>query len=185
VDDLVARMRETRDRLRLQMREHWARDVPFEDLVFDRWERARALGFGANTSIYQSSYLYGDVKVGHDTWIGPFTLLDGSGGLTIGNWCSISTGVHVYTHDTVARALSAGRVGPEVASVAIGDSCYIGAQSVIAKGVTIGERSVVGANSFVNRDVPAFTVVAGTPARRLGIVIPEGDNFVIRYDADP
>src|ERR1019366_8652869 len=66
------------------------RSLPFADLLFDRWERAKMLGFGEGTSVYDSTHVFGDVQVGKNTWIGPFTILDGSGGLTIGDNCSIS-----------------------------------------------------------------------------------------------
>jgi hypothetical protein len=72
-----------------------ARFVPFADLVCDRWERANLMGFGEGTSIYDSSLVIGDVAVGSRTWIGPFTVLDGSGGLRIGDTCSISAGVQI------------------------------------------------------------------------------------------
>src|SRR4029079_2837872 len=71
--------------LREDVRARWKRDLPFSELVFDRWERAASLGFGAGASIYHDSYVYGEVSVGEGTWIGPQTLLDGSGGLTIGH----------------------------------------------------------------------------------------------------
>ena len=48
------------------------------------------------------------VTVGAGTWIGPNTLLDGTGGLSIGASCSISAGVQIYTHDSVMWALSGG-----------------------------------------------------------------------------
>ena len=68
----------------------WKRDLPFEELLFDRWERAKHLGFADGANIYHNSYVYGDVTVGKETWIGPFTLIDGTGGLEIGNYCCIS-----------------------------------------------------------------------------------------------
>ena len=77
------------------MRLRWNRDLPLEELLFDRWERARYLGFGAGASIYHTSYVFGDVRVGANTWIGPLTVLEGSGGLTIGAHCSISSGVQI------------------------------------------------------------------------------------------
>ena len=54
--------------------------------------------------------------------------------------------------------------------MAIGDCCYVGSQTVIAKGVTIGAHSVIGAHSFVNRDIPAYTVAYGVPCRPAGRV---------------
>jgi carbonic anhydrase/acetyltransferase-like protein (isoleucine patch superfamily) len=92
------------------LRTRWSRSLAFADAIFDRWERAQTLGFGAGASIYDSAMDYGDVEVGAETWVGPFVVLDGSGGgLRIGEYCSISAGVQIYTHDTVFWALSGGR----------------------------------------------------------------------------
>jgi acetyltransferase-like isoleucine patch superfamily enzyme len=49
----------------------------------------------------------------------------------------------------------------------IGDNVWCGANVVITSGVTVGERSVIGANSVVTEDVPAFSIAAGAPARVL------------------
>lgn len=157
--------------LRGSMRARWNRDLPFEELLFDRWERAISLGFGDATSIYQNSYVYGDVKVGEHTWIGPYTILDGSGNLTIGSYCSISAGVHIYTHDTVEWAVSGGKSTYKYAPVEIGDCCYIGSQTVISKGVNIGKQSVIGACSFLNKDIPPNSIAVGIPCRVIGKVI--------------
>lgn len=156
--------------LRAETRERWSRDLSLDELLSDRWERARSLGFGEGASIYASSMVYGEVEVGADTWIGPFTLLDGSGGLRIGRNCSISAGVQIYTHDTVKWAVSGGNASYERAPIDIGDCCHLGAQTVVVKGVTIGPHSVVGACSFVNRSIPAHTVAAGVPCRPIGRV---------------
>lgn len=155
---------------RSKVRRLWSRDLPIDELLFDRWERASSLGFGRGSSIYHLSYVYGEVQVGENTWIGPFTLLDGTGGLSIGSFCSISSGVHIYTHDTVEWALSGGVAPYRRAPVRIEDNCYVGAQCVIGMGVTIGEHSVVGAGAFVNQDIPGFSVAVGTPARVIGRV---------------
>jgi acetyltransferase-like isoleucine patch superfamily enzyme len=177
-EDLAERLRELHLSLRTALKERWDRSLPFEDELFDRWERARFLGFGHESSIYQQSYVYGDVLVGAHTWIGPMTLLDGTGGLTIGDYCSISAGVQIYTHDTVEWALTAGKAAYVHGPVVIGDCCHIGALSIIVKGVTVGDHCVVGAHSFVNRDIPPYTVVAGVPARPIGRVEATGENAV-------
>jgi acetyltransferase-like isoleucine patch superfamily enzyme len=182
-DDLQRRLEELRDELRTETRERWQRDLPFDELLFDRWERARALGFGEGASVYQSCHVFGEVTVGEGTWIGPFTVLDGSGGLSIGSTCSISAGVQIYTHDTVRWALSGGAAAYEHASVRIGDRCHIGAHTVIAKGVTIGDECVVGASSFVNRDLPPRTVAVGSPCRPIGRVEIDGEHIELVLDA--
>jgi serine acetyltransferase len=169
--------------LRGDTRARWKRDLPFDELLFDRWERARSLGFGQGASIYHSALVYGDVRVGPETWIGPFSLLDGTGGLRIGRNCSISAGVHIYTHDTVKWAVSGGAAEYEYAPVEIGDCCHIGAQTVIAKGIEIGPHSVIGACSYVNRDVGANTIAVGTPCRVIGRV-EFGDSGAVELRID-
>jgi len=144
------------------------RTLPFGDYVVDRWEKAKELGFGEGTSVYDSSLILGDVKVGRHTWIGPFTVLDGSGGLSIGSYCSISAGVQIYSHDTVERSLSGGSASIEFKATKIGSNCYIGPNVVVGKGVTIGDRVVVGANSLVLKDIPSDSKAFGTPCSVVG-----------------
>ena len=141
------------------------RTLPLGEYVVDRWEKARMLGFGEGASIYDSAHVFGQVNVGRDTWIGPFTILDGSGGLTIGDHCSVSAGVQIYTHDTVAWATSGGTSPVQRAPTRIGDNCYIGPNSIVSKGVTIGDGVVIGANSLVLTDVPSGARAYGSPAR--------------------
>jgi len=143
------------------------RTLPFGDYIVDRWEKARALGFGEGTSIYDSALVIGDVTVGEHTWIGPGVILDGSGGLTIGSHCSISAGVQIYSHDTVEWATSGGTAPYVHAPTVVGDNCYIGPNSIVAKGVKIGDGCVVGAASVVLADLPPGCSVAGAPARIL------------------
>jgi len=174
-EDILRLLTELHYRLRNETKSQWNRSVSFQDELFDRWERAAFLGFGKGSSIYQDCLVIGDVKVGENTWIGPFTVLDGSGGLVIGCNCSISAGVQIYSHDTVRRRLSDGRIPPEREQTSIGDSCYIGPMSVISKGVTIGHHSVVGAFSLVNKDILPFSVAFGMPARVKGKVAFDED----------
>ncbi len=161
----------------------WDRSMPFSEHFVDRWEKARFLNFGDNTSIYDLSYVYGDVKVGKNTWIGPFTILDGSGGLKIGNNCSISSGVQIYTHDSVKWALSGGKHKYERASVVIGNKCYIGPKTIITRGVTIGNHCLIGANSIVTKDIPDFSIAFGSTCKIVGrVVIKDNNEVELLYD---
>jgi acetyltransferase-like isoleucine patch superfamily enzyme len=140
------------------------RVLPMGDYFIDRWQKAKYLGFGDNTSIYDSSLVLGDVVVGDDCWIGPFTVLDGSGGkLRIGNNTHISAGTQIYTHDTSSKVVFEKEI--KKGKVTIGHNCYIGPNVVITLGVTIGDRVMIGANSFVDKDIPSSVKGFGTPFR--------------------
>ena len=154
------------------------RTLPLADYVVDRWEKAHELGFGEGSSIYDSVLVLGDVRVGANTWIGPFVVLDGSGGLTIGSHCSISAGVQIYSHDTVAWAVTGGHDQATHAPTSVGDNCYIGPNTVIAKGVCIGRGCIVGANSLVLSDIKAGSKAFGTPCRVVGQVAAMADTAV-------
>ena len=117
------------------------------------------------------AWIVGEPTIGEGTWIGAFTVIDGSGGLVIGEGCDIASGVHIYTHSSALRCVS-GREYPTVdrAPVRIGDRVFIGANAVVNMGVTIGDESIIGAGSVVTKDVPPRTVVAGVPARPVGTI---------------
>ncbi|NYE21027.1 acyltransferase [Microbacterium immunditiarum] len=122
------------------------------------------------------AWIIGEPEIGEGTWIGAFTLIDGSGGLTIGRGCDISSGVHIYTHSSARRCVSGRRFADvEREPVAIGDRVFIGANAVVNMGVTIGDEAVVGAGAVVTKDVPPRTVVAGVPARIVADVDLSGD----------
>jgi acetyltransferase-like isoleucine patch superfamily enzyme len=144
------------------------RRVPFGDLITERDDNARQAGLGAGSTMYDNCLVLGAIKGGRHVWVGPNTVLDGSGGLEIGDYVSISAGVQIYTHDTVEWATTGGAAGPAKAPVKIGSRVYIGPNSVIQKGVTIGDGAVIGAMSFVNRDIPAGARAWGSPARIVG-----------------
>ena len=153
---------------------------PFTEDLFDWKEKGTFCG-GKNVTIYDSTTVLGDVKIGDYTWIGPFCSLDGTGGLKIGKYCSISAGTQLLTHDTVKYALSGGNHKYERASVKIGDCCFIGTQAIILKGTTIGNHCLIAANSLVNRDFENYSIIAGTPAKEIGIVKVVDDQVVLEH----
>jgi serine O-acetyltransferase len=86
-------------------------------------------------------------------------------GLTLAHYGSIvvndavMAGSNVRIHNNVNIGVLDGR------APVIGDYVYIGPGAVLYGGITVGDRSVIGANSVVGRDVPAGVTVAGAPAR--------------------
>jgi len=114
------------------------------------------------------------IKFGEDVWIGYFCLIDGSGGLSIGNHVSISCGVHIYTHDSTTYRQNNLEKDPINGThivrgpVKIGNNVQIGANSIVLPGVTIGNNVIIGALSLVNKDVPDNSVAFGIPIKIKG-----------------
>ncbi len=117
------------------------------------------------------AWIVGEPSIGSDVWIGAHTVIDGSGGLTIGDGCDISSGVHIYTHSTVARCLSDRARDIERAPTSIGRNVHIGANAVVLMGSTIGDYCAVGAGAVVleGTEAPPYSLLVGVPAR----VIPD------------
>lgn len=114
-----------------------------------------------------------NIVFGEDVWVGYFCLIDGSGGLTIGDKVTISSGVHIYTHDSsnyrVHNRIKDINHGTHIdmAPVTIGNNVQIGANSVVLKGVTIGNNVVIGALSLVNTNIPDNCIAVGNPCKIL------------------
>jgi acetyltransferase-like isoleucine patch superfamily enzyme len=119
------------------------------------------------------AWFVGEPVIGPGTWIGPFCLIDGSGGLVIGRGCDLAAGVHVYTHSTARRCVTDRAVEIERQPVRIGDCTFIGANAVVLMGVTIGSHCVIGAGAVVSTDIPDRSVAVGVPARVVGTVDPQ------------
>jgi acetyltransferase-like isoleucine patch superfamily enzyme len=111
-----------------------------------------------------------ELVVGDGTFIGHQCAFHVASSIRIGSHCLLAGGVRVYDMDGHPLDADRRRAGeptpPEgIAPVAIGDDVWIGAGSLVLKGVTISDRVVVAAGSVVTKDVPPDVVVAGNPAR--------------------
>jgi len=126
------------------------------------------------------------ITIGEQTFIGNSSLVAASS-ICIGNNVLISWGVTVVDHNSHSLCYSercedvldwkqGKKDWSNVISkpVYINDKAWIGFQSIILKGVTIGEGAIVGAGSVVTKDVPAWTIVAGNPAKVIR-EIPENE----------
>lgn len=114
------------------------------------------------------AWIVGTPVIGEGTWIGAFTVIDASGGLTIGRGCDISSGAHVMTHSTAKRCVSERQYDQvDRQPVEIGDFVFVGENATILMGSTIGHHSIVAAGAVVpeGMQVPPYSLVAGVPAR--------------------
>ncbi len=107
----------------------------------------------------------GDVIIGNDSRVGIGSVVIGP--VSIGSQVIIAQNIvmsglnHTYTDVDVPIRLQKVTTAP----IVIEDEVWIGANAVITAGVTIGKHSVVAAGSVVTKDVPPYSIVAGTPAR--------------------
>lgn len=173
-----------RKKLAEQMQEKFDRVLPLNEMLLDRWKKAELLGFGEKTSVYENVYVYGKPKVGKNVWVGPFVVLDATGGLAIGDGCDISCGAMIFTHTTHLRCVSKGNMGITRKPVKIGNYVYVGSGAIILPGATIGNHSVIGAGAVVTKDVPAFSVVMGVPAHKVGTVVLKGKKAKIEFSSN-
>lgn len=129
--------------------------------------RGVRVSIGANSRIGKRVLITGSgqVTIGHDTflngcWIGCDQKVD------IGSFCLISDCDVVDTdfHNLPPRLRHEPLTARAIAPVHIGDNVWVGARSIVLKGVTIGDHSVVGAGTVVRADIPPRVVVAGNPA---------------------
>jgi len=96
------------------------------------------------------------LELGRRTDIGAFTYINAKNGVTIEDEVQIGSHCSIYSVSTI---------DDKNAPVVLKKNCRIGSHSVVLPGVTIGENTVVGAMSFVNRDLPPDCVAYGVPAK--------------------
>jgi acetyltransferase-like isoleucine patch superfamily enzyme len=126
----------------------------------------RGVFVGAQT--YIQGRLDGTCTIGDQVWIGPGTYLDARD-LVIGERVGLGPGVRVLgsTHTGVPHNVPIIQTDLEIGPVRIEAWADVGVNAVLLPGLTVGRGSIVGAGAVVTRDVPAFAVVAGVPARLL------------------
>jgi len=96
------------------------------------------------------------LKLGYKTDIGAFTYINAKNGVIIEDYVQIGSHCSIYSVSTIDN---------KEGEVILKKNCKIGSHSVIMPGVTVGENSIIGAFSFVNRDIPDNTVAVGVPAK--------------------
>ena len=145
-------------------------------------EVSPAAQIGAGTKIWNHAQVREGARIGEGRVISKNVYIDAN--VKVGSRVKIQNNVNVYhgvtveddvflgpsmtfTNDRFPRAFSEDW---EVAPTLVGHGASIGANATIRCGVTIGEYAMVGAGSVVTRDVPAYALVAGNPARQIGSV---------------
>ncbi len=111
-----------------------------------------------------------NIHVGEGVFINACCHFQDHGGVTLGDGCQIG-------HNVVFATLDHGLAPEERAStrpapIVLGKNVWVGSNSTILRGVTIGDNAVVAAGAVVTKDVPADTVVGGVPAKFIKSILP-------------
>ncbi|WP_049807291.1 acyltransferase [Pseudofrankia inefficax] len=109
----------------------------------------------------------GLLQIGHGTNINGFAKILVRDRVSIGEHCTISWNTQLLDNDFHPIVVD-GVPQPQSAPIVIEDHVWIGAGAIVLKGVTIGEGAIVAAGAVVTKDVPAKTIVAGSPAKSIG-----------------
>lgn len=96
------------------------------------------------------------LELGHKTDIGAFVYINAKNGVVIEDYVQIGSHVSIYSVSTIDN---------KEGKVVLKKNCRIGAHSLVMPGVTVGQNAVVGAFSFVNKDIPDNTLALGIPVR--------------------
>ncbi len=148
-------------------------NIPFHS-IRKFFYRLSGMQLGKGSTIHMMARIYDPrhISIGNDTIIGERATLDGrkqlsnsEGGLEIGNHVDVASEVMIWTsqhdvNDENFRAIEK--------KVTIKDYVFIGPRSIILPGVTVGKGAIIAGGSIVTKDVLPFTVVAGTPAKKIG-----------------
>ena len=113
------------------------------------------------------------ISVGNDVYFGKYCIIHSvHGEIQIGNHVMFGPGVHIHGGNHITNSIgtymdSIKKESNSDGIVAIEDDVWIGANSIILKGVTIHQGAVIGAGSVVTKDVEPYSIVVGNPARKI------------------
>lgn len=103
-----------------------------------------------------------NLNLGYKTDIGAFTYINAKNGVTIEDYVQIGSHCSIYSISTIDN-----KEGP----VVLKKNCKVGSHSIVMPNVTIGENSIIGAFSFVNKDIPDNVLAFGVPVRTVKSLI--------------
>ncbi|MGB3655323.1 MAG: DapH/DapD/GlmU-related protein [Rivularia sp. (in: cyanobacteria)] len=107
------------------------------------------------------------IIIDEDAYIGPYVIITGTGDIRIGKNCLIAPhcGIFANNHIFTDPTRTIEEQGITRKGIIIEDDCWLGHNVTVLDGVIIGKGSIIGAGSVVSKNIPAFSIAVGTPAR--------------------
>lgn len=136
--------------------------------------RRRGVTLGEGAYVARGSQITAAASIGDYTQINGPARLVGLAPISVGKYCAIGTGVTMVSdnHDMrtpniqVTLSLSLGIEDPRIPDpISVRNSVWIGDHVILLPGVTVEDGAVIGAGSIVTKDIPAFGIAVGAPAR--------------------
>jgi len=132
--------------------------------------RKGEISLGEDTRVESGAILWafgGSIRTGVNVFLGPYVAIYGHGGVEIGDQTLVSMKATILSsnHGTAGRNRDIRHQPDILLPTKIGRDVWIGAHAVILGGVTIGDGCVVAAGAVVSKDLPAYSVAMGVPAK--------------------
>jgi acetyltransferase-like isoleucine patch superfamily enzyme len=145
----------------------YAGKIPSQHLRHWVYRQLYQLKLGQDSVIFNNCEIRDPhrIVIGDYTSIGDHCILDGRGGLTIGNSVNLSTGVWIWTMEHMVNDPG---FNNHVAPVFVEDHAWISCRTVLLPGVRIGKGAVVAAGAVVTKSVEPYAIVGGVPAKKIG-----------------
>jgi len=133
-------------------------------------EPGRAWGLGDGWAMAAQAFLPGPLTLGNDVSVNAGARLDGGRkGLVIGDGTRIASGAALYAFDHGLKPDRDIKDQPvRSRGISLGRDVWVGANAGVTDGVSIGDHAVVAMGTVVTKDVPAWAIVAGVPAKVVG-----------------
>ncbi len=143
---------------------------------------------GDNVKISKYCSVFGSkekpIKIGNNSYVGMMSIINGfKAQLVIGENVSIAQKVNIMTDSGPNASKKMQTIFPiKTGPINIGDHTWIGANSIIMPNVDIGKCSIVGANSFVTKSFPEYSIIGGSPAKLIRKLTYEEIKSLEEYD---
>lgn len=121
------------------------------------------------------------LHIGDRTVIQPYVHIGAAHRVTLGKHVLIASNVFITDHDhDLSDPMNPPSVNSKLdtAPVHIGDYTWLGEKVMVLKGVTIGQRCVIGAGALVTRDIPPMSIAVGSPARVIRTFDPDRNEWI-------